>query len=90
MRVEQKLMKQKKKSPIKDKPLRYVGQSLDERIDKLLNEDALKYLVICIIIIFWAANEWWLYFKNPPPSPKIITFIAVVCVFISVYKMKNI
>jgi len=31
-------MKQKKKSPIKEKPLRYVGQSLDERINKLLKE----------------------------------------------------
>jgi hypothetical protein len=34
-------MKQNKKSPIKAKPLRYAGQSLDEEIDKLINEEAL-------------------------------------------------
>ena len=83
-------MKQKKKSPIKDKPLRYVGQSLDERINKLINEDALPYLIVCFFIIYWAGYEWWRYFKNPPPSPKTVTFFAVAFILFSVYRVRKI
>jgi hypothetical protein len=46
--------------------------------------------VACVFSIFWAGSEWWLYLKNPPPSPKTITFIAVVFVCFSVYKLKKI
>jgi len=34
-------MKQEKKSPLTDRPLRYAGQSLDEQLDGLLNDKAL-------------------------------------------------
>ena len=83
-------MKKKKKSPIKDKPLRYVGQSLDERIDKLINEDAAPYVMVCFFIVFLAGYEWWRYYKNPPPSPTAATIIAVVVVLFSVYKVRKI
>ncbi len=83
-------MKIKKKSPITDKSLRHVGQSLDERINKLIYDDAVSYLLVCFGLIYWAAYEWWRYYKNPPPSPKMATFLAVVIVLFSVYKMKKI
>lgn len=80
----------KKKSPIKDKPLRYVGQSLDERIHKLINEDAVPYLLSCLLIVYLAGYEWWRYYKNPPPSPKAITFIASLFIIFCVYKVRKI
>ena len=83
-------MKQSKKSPLKDKPLRYVGQSLDEQIDKLINEDAAPYVLICFFIVYWAGYEWWRYFKHPPPSPILATFFAVLVVLFSVYRIRKI
>ncbi|MCJ7772947.1 MAG: NERD domain-containing protein, partial [Desulfobacterales bacterium] len=83
-------MKQKKKSPIKDKPLRYVGQSLDERIDKLINEDAAEYFMAGVMIVFFAGYEWWRYYKNPPPSPKTLTFVAILFVLFSVFRVRKI
>ncbi|MFP7753462.1 nuclease-related domain-containing protein [Thermodesulfobacteriota bacterium B35] len=83
-------MKQSKKSPLKDKPLRYSGQSLDERIDKLINEDALPYVFVCILVIYWSGYEWWRYFKNPPPNPIIATIFAVMVILFSIYKIKKI
>lgn len=83
-------MKQKKKSPIKDKPLRYVGQSLDERIDQLVNEDAVPYLMAGILVVYWAGYEWWRYFNDPPPSPKAVTFFALSFVLFCTYKIRKI
>ena len=83
-------MKQKKRSPIKDKPLRYVGQSLDERIDKLINEDAVPYFFVGLLVVYLTGYEWWRYFKEPPPSPKTVTFFAVLVVLFCVVKIRKI
>ncbi len=83
-------MKLNKKSPLKDKPLRYVGQSLDEQIDKLINDDAVMYILLCLFIIYWAGYEWWRYFKHPPPSPKFATIFAILVIIFSVYKVRKI
>lgn len=82
-------MKQIKKSPIKDKPLRYAGQSLDERIDKLIGEEIIPYIICSFFMVFFALYEWWRYFKNPPPSPKAVTFIALLFIFFTAYKVRK-
>ena len=83
-------MKQKKKSPIKDKPLRYVGQSLDERINKLIYEYAIPFIISGFMMMCFAGYEWWRYFKNPPPFPKTATLAAVMFVLFCVYKVRKI
>ncbi|RJP78968.1 MAG: NERD domain-containing protein, partial [Desulfobacteraceae bacterium] len=75
-----------KKSPLKDKPLRYVGQSLDERIHKLLNEDAAPYMIAGLIMVVIAGNEWLRYYLNSPPSPIPMTIIALIFVIYAAYK----
>lgn len=78
-------MKSEKKSPLKARPLRYVGQSLDEQIDKLINENAMPYAMTAAFSLWWAGYEWWCRFKVSHPSPVVITFFAVLltcyCVF---------
>ena len=83
-------MKQVKKSPLKGKPLRYVGQSVDEQIDKLINEDVLPYFLISVLALYLAGYEWWRYFKNPPPSPKVTTLFAILVISFSIYKVRKI
>ncbi len=80
----------KKKSPIKDKPLRYVGQSLDERIHKLIHEEEVPYLLTCFLIVYLVGYEWWRYFRDPPPSPKLITFVASLFIIFCIYKVRKI
>jgi hypothetical protein len=80
----------KKKSPLKAKPLRYVGQSLDEEIDQLINEDAIPYLLVCFLLVYFAAYEWWRFYKNPEPSPILTTSIAILFIIYSFYKIKKI
>jgi len=80
-------MKQKKKSPLKGKPLRNAGQSLDERINELINENAVPYIVLCVFFICASINEWWRYFRNPPPSPLLISIFSIVVTLFSAYKI---
>ena len=83
-------MKSSKRSPIKSKPLRYAGKSLDERIDKLINEDAAPYLLFSIYVVLMAGYEWWRFYKHNPPTPKIMTVFALLVVIITAYKIRKI
>ena len=50
-------MKNNKKSPLTDKPLRNPGQSLDEQINKLYQNDVNDYAMYAAIVIFLAGME---------------------------------
>lgn len=80
-------MKQKTKSPLKDKPLRNPGQSIDESIDKLINDEALKYIIISTFCIVLAITEWWRWYANLPYSPGIYTAIAIMATAYSSVKL---
>ena len=77
---------QKTKSPLKGKPLRYPGQSLDERINKLINENALSYIAIAIFAICYAGLEWYRWYFKMPYSPIIWTLSAILISSFSAYK----
>jgi hypothetical protein len=70
----------KKRSPLKNKPLRYAGKSIDEQIDKLFTDNLEPYLLISIFSIAMAGYEWMRFYINNPPSPKMMTFIAVLVI----------
>ena len=83
-------MKKNKKSPLKAKPLRYVGQSLDERLDKLIHQDVLPYILTCFFMVYFAGYEWWRYCINPDPSPRLVTFVAIIFILFSFFKVAKI
>lgn len=68
-------MKNKKHSPLKDKPLRYAGQSLDEQIDDL-RDKALFYFFYPGFLILYIALQW-INRTFPPtkPSTAIVSYI---------------
>lgn len=84
------MKKQEKRSPIKQKSLRYAGQSLDERIDALLNENALPYFIAAALVMAMAASEWWRFYQDSPPSPKTMTVFALCVVAYCIYKIRKI
>lgn len=57
------------RSPLKRKPLRYAGQSLDEEIDRVIDEDVMGYVVVAFLAIVFAAMEWLRWWLEPPPNP---------------------
>jgi hypothetical protein len=76
-----------KRSPLKSNPLRNPGQSLDEEINKIIDEDASAYIIISLFCIVLAGLEWWRWYKDTPPSPVLWTFMAIGITSYSIYKL---
>ena len=71
-------MKQNKRSPLTDKPLRNPGQSLELRRNELLNDNVLAPMLLAVSIIWFAGMEWWYYFNPSTRSPVAYTITAAV------------
>ena len=82
------MMARTKKSPIKRPPLRDAGASTRDRCNSLLNERLLFWIVGGAFFIVAAAQEWLRYYKNTPPSPKMITGLACIACFVVAIKVR--
>lgn len=74
------------KSPIKDKPLRLPGQSLEEERRKLY-EDRLEtpfVLALCFTLI--AGLDWWRELADVAPSPRTFTFAAILLIVFTAWR----
>jgi hypothetical protein len=80
-------MNNQKKSPLKHRPLRYSGQSLDEELDKLINDRATNYAVLLTLTICFTFFEWFRYYHNTPPAPKTLTGFALIISAVCIYKL---
>ena len=67
-----------KRSPIKDRPLRKPGQSLEEQLDELASDKITQPMVIALLLVVLAGVEWSRYYFPQNPSPKLYTFGALV------------
>jgi len=74
------------KSPIKAKPHRYAGQSLDEEIADLINDKlgSVVWFAACMAVI--AIYEWAKFSVDAPPAPKTMTAVALVVCGYALFK----
>ncbi len=72
------MAKQKLKSPLKDKPLRNPGQSLDNELSDLLNDDLMGYFITAVFAIVLALLEWHHWYFQLSPSPWTYSIIALI------------
>lgn len=68
------------RSPLKAAPLRNPGQSLDEEINRILDEDMLSYFMVAVFLLAITLMEWLRWWLNLPPQPLVYTVIAVVVI----------
>ena len=80
-------MKMEKRSPLKSSPLRNPGQSLDEQIDKILDEGFTQYAFVSGFFIVFACLEWWRWYRDIPPSPVVWTILALAITTYSAFKI---
>lgn len=80
-------MKNKKRSPLKFSPLRQPGQSLDKKIEDMVDDKTFKYTIFIFAFVLIALMEWSRWYFNTPPQPLFWTLLAVI---ISVYFIKKI
>jgi hypothetical protein len=77
-------------SPLKDKPLRLPGESLDKEIDKWVNDKALGVLFaagcLCVVAYF----EWYGYLTHSPRRPVLFTVVAASAVIFAGWRILGI
>ena len=69
-----------RRSPLKSKPLRNPGQSLDEQIHDLISDYALAPAVFALFIVLITVLEWLKYYRSIPPAPFLYSVAAVLAV----------
>ena len=77
------------RSPLKLKPLRLPGQSLDEAMGKLLWNERAPPLLFAIIFVSVAGFEWVAAIRRLPPQPWLFTSLAVVTSLYAARKVVN-
>jgi len=78
--------KLEKRSPLKDKPLRYAGQSLDEQIeDKVF--DLVYWVLMPAVAIILAIGDWFRFFNPQPAQPLAITIATIILTAVGINKI---
>ena len=82
------LMKNQTKSPLKDNPLRTPGQSLDEAIQKVLDEDVISFLLFPILLLMFTVWNWLLWYQVVKlPNPILMTILVIGVSIYSFFKI---
>ena len=76
-----------KQSPLKDRPLRNPGQSLDEEIERQFDDEAMPYFVVSLGTLILAGMEWWRFVHPSPPKPWMYTIFAAIVIGYSTFRM---
>jgi Nuclease-related domain len=69
-----------KRSPLKDKPLRNPGQSLEDQLDELYYDKVLTPGFTALFFVVIALLEWVRFFFAQKPNPLLYTFAALIAV----------
>jgi hypothetical protein len=75
-----------KRSPLKRKPLRNPGESIQVEIDRLFEEEIIPNLLFAVVAVAFAAYEWASWYFKWPPQPVAATLLAVLFVGYGTYK----
>jgi len=65
------------KSPLKDIPLHNPGETLDNEIDKLVNEEAMGLVVLLVFMGMLTFLEWVRWWREIPYSPYVYTVLFI-------------
>lgn len=65
------------RSPLKDKPLRNPGQSLDEEVERFIENDIDQQILVPVTLAMFALLEWWRWWFDLEPNPILWTIVSV-------------
>jgi Nuclease-related domain len=73
-------------SPLKGKPLRLAGESLDKEIDKWVTDKALGAFFVATSLCAIAYFEWYGFLTHSPRRPVLFTVMAAVAVIFAAWR----
>ena len=74
------------RSPIKRRPLRNPGDSLDDEIQEVVWSQFAVYYFLAGLFVVVAALEWFRWFTKSDPTPKLFSVIALCAAALAAYK----
>jgi hypothetical protein len=74
-------------SPLKAKPLRLPGESLDREIDHWVTDTAVEYYLAAALLCSLAAMEWFGYLTHSPRRPVLFSIMAAVAVSVTIWRL---
>ncbi len=81
--------KPKSRSPLKERPLRHAGQSVNERLDDRWM-DMLGFGLIAWFVISLAGLEWWRSYRHDTYHPFLFAFLALFTTAFSGWRIRTI
>lgn len=75
-----------KRSPLKEKPLRNPGESVQEELDSLLQEELMPVIVGAFFTAIFAVIEWYYWYFRVPRHPMVMTIVALLVIGYAVRK----
>jgi len=82
--------KRKTKSPLTSPPRRMPGQSVDEKLRRIANEQVDPYLLTLMVLVLWAASEWLRWWFDISPHPVAVTIVALGFAGLALTKLRGI
>ncbi|PZD71279.1 hypothetical protein C1752_07299 [Acaryochloris thomasi RCC1774] len=77
----------KKRSPLKDQPLRLSGQSLDEELKRLLEDQGYPYAAAVVFSWVLAGLEVWKFYTTASPQPGAYIIVAMIATLLCIYQV---
>ena len=77
------------RSPLKAKPLRLPGQSLDEARLALVERMHEKPALISMFFVVFALMEWYRHYFKAPTSPILFTVVAAICLAFTAWQYRR-
>jgi hypothetical protein len=78
------------RSPLKAKPLRVPGQSVDEEIDRWVNNTAISCFVAAAVLCMLSAMEWVGFLTHSPRHPILFSVMAVIGLATAVWRILDV
>lgn len=73
-------------SPLKDRPLRNPGQSVEQELQKVVIDGVFLYLIIAIMFSMAAVREWSQWYTGAPPNPILFTIFAGAAISVASWR----
>jgi hypothetical protein len=77
-------VRSKPRSPLVARPLRLPGQSVQEELDRTLEDEFLPYLLAAGLLLFAAAMEWLATWRHIPRLPWLYSAMAAIAILLCV------
>jgi len=75
------------RSPLKQKPLKNPGESLDDEIQRLIDNTAERYALSAAFLSALAILEWLLWYQETPRNPLLYSAFALVAIVVTAIRV---